>query len=529
MSIWRNIRSIFCAQKKEVKAVVNETRGAPVEEKFFPESRAEKTGNPKNVVLPRIQKESQESRTMAQNKPGTIGELRASGYRPMSVKEEMRRNLISKIREKKPIFRGIIGYDDTVIPQLENAIISGQYIIFLGERGQAKSRIMRLLVDLLDEEIPVIKGCEINDNPFSPVCRSCREKVAAGGDDTEITWLPRQDRYSEKLATPDTTIADLIGDVDPIKVAEGRYLSDELTIHYGIIPRTNRGIFCINELPDLMERLQVGLFNLMEEGDIQIKGYRIRLPLDILLVASANPEDYTSRGRIITPLKDRFGAQIRTHYPVTIQDEMSIVDQEWQRFSTVESDYFVPQYMKEVIAEITQLARKSPDIGQRSGVSVRVSISNQETVVSNAIRRAIRLGEKLAVPRISDLSYIVASTIGKVEVESFEETNEEKLIGDLTRKAVIAVFNRYFQPGELEDVVKQFNGGFSVETSDVTGARSYVRYMKEISGMTKAVKKMTNSEAPEIVASTVEFILEGLHLNKRLNKNRVEGKTVYGA
>jgi magnesium chelatase subunit I len=462
------------------------------------------------------------------SKPKTIGQLRASGYRPVSIREEMRRNLISMIKGNKTIFPGIIGYDDTVIPQVENAVISGQDIIFLGERGQAKSRIMRLLVGLLDEEIPVIKGCEINDNPFSPICKSCREKVARGGDDIEIGWLPRQDRYGEKLATPDTTISDLIGDVDPIKVAEGRYLSDELTIHYGIIPRTNRGIFCINELPDLMERLQVGLFNLMEESDIQIKGYRIRLPLDVFIVASANPEDYTSRGRIITPLKDRFGAQIRTHYPVTIKDEIAIVEQEWQRFSGNDFEYHVPEYIKEVIAEITHLARKSPDIGQRSGVSVRVSISNQETVVSNAIRRAVVLGEKIAVPRISDLGYIIASTTGKVEMEGFEDANEEKILDDLNRKAVLNVFNRHYQFDELEKIVQQFNSGFSVETSDTMSAKSYVRNMQEIPGLTQAVRKMTDSEAPEIVASVVEFILEGLHLNKRLNKSRVEGKTVYG-
>lgn len=504
---------IFHKRRKEIKGAGEEAKSAREGVVPIPAGKSEKADNSGGAG--------------ARNKPKTLGELKASGYRPLSIREEMRRNLISIIKAKKPIFHGIIGYDNTVIPQVENAVLSGQNIIFLGERGQAKSRVMRLLVDLLDEEIPVIKGCEINDNPYSPVCKSCREEVARDGDDTEISWLPRQDRYGEKLATPDTTIADLIGDVDPIKVAEGRYLSDELTIHYGIIPRTNRGIFCINELPDLMERLQVGLFNLMEESDIQIKGYRVRLPLDILLVASANPEDYTSRGRIITPLKDRFGAQIRTHYPVTIKDEIAIVEQEWQRFRDEEVDFYVPDYIKEVIAEITHLARKSPDIGQRSGVSVRVSISNMETVVSNAIRRAIVMGEKLAVPRISDLSYIISSTIGKVEMESFEEANEQKIIDDLTRKGVLAVFNRHFQFDELENIVKQFNSGFSVETSDTMSARNYLRYLKEIPGLAKPVKKLTNSEAPEIMASVVEFIFEGLHLNKRLNKTRVEGKTVY--
>lgn len=463
----------------------------------------------------------------APGKPQTIGELKASGYKPLSIREEMRRNLIALIKAKKPVFNGIIGYDNTVIPQVENAILSGQNIIFLGERGQAKSRVMRLLTGLLDEYIPVIHGCEINDNPYAPICKACREKVAAEGDNTEISWLSRQDRYGEKLATPDTTIADLIGDVDPIKVAEGRYLSDELTMHYGIIPRTNRGIFCINELPDLAERLQVGLFNLLEEADIQIKGYRVRLPLDLVLVASANPEDYTSRGRIITPLKDRFGAQIRTHYPVTIKDEIAIMEQEWQRFEDGDIDYFIPGYIKEIIAEITHLARRSPDIGQRSGVSVRVSIANMETVVANAVRRATILGEKMAVPRISDLPYIIASTTGKVEMEGFEDKNEQKIIEEITKRAVLAVFNRYFQFEEIDPVVRQFNGGFNVETSDAMSARSYMRYLKEISGMPKAVKKLTDAETPEIIASAVEFILEGAHLNKRLNKTKVEGKNIY--
>jgi len=460
-------------------------------------------------------------------KASTIGELKVSGYTPVSVREELRRNLIKMIREKKNIFPGIVGYDNTVIPQVKNAVISGQDIIFLGERGQGKSRIMRLLVNLLDEEVPVIKGCEVSDNPLAPICRACRDLVAANGDATEIVWKPRSARYGEKLATPDTTIADLIGDVDPIKVAEGRYLSDELTIHYGLIPRTNRGIFCINELPDLAERLQVGLFNLMEESDVQIRGYHLRLPLDVLLVASANPEDYTSRGRIITPLKDRYGAQIRTHYPTSIEDEITIMDQERRQFPTEEIETLVPKYMKEIIAEITHLARRSADINQRSGVSVRVSIANYETIISNSIRRAVTLGEKLAVPRMTDLPFIISSTTGKIEVESFEETREEKLLDDLTRKAVLAVFTRYYQLPKLEELVAQFSTGFAVEVSDTMPAKSYVRSAKEVMGLARAVKVVDDSERPETVASAVEFVLEGLHYNKRLNRSRLDGKMVY--
>ncbi len=457
----------------------------------------------------------------------TVGELKAAGYKATSIREEMRRNLIKAIREKKDIFPGIIGYDDTVIPQVKNAVISGQDMIFLGERGQAKSRLMRQLINLLDEYVPVIKGCEVNDDPLAPICRACRDQIAAHGDATEIGWLPRAERYGEKLATPDITIADLIGDVDPIKVAEGRYLSDELTMHYGLIPRTNRGIFCINELPDLAERLQVGLFNLMEEADVQIRGYRIRLPLDVYLVASANPEDYTSRGRIITPLKDRYGSQIRTHYPVSIEDEIRIMDQERRQFGDDEIESYIPKYMKEIIAEITHLARRSSDINQRSGVSVRVSIANYETIISNATRRAVTLGEKLAVPRISDLAFIIASTTGKIELESFEDTREEKILDDLTRKAVLMVFNRYYQLPKLEELIMQFTTGFAVEVADMMSAKNYVRNVKEVNGLAKAVKIIDQSEKPEALASNVEFILEGLHLSKRLNKARLNGKTVY--
>ncbi len=461
------------------------------------------------------------------NKAKTIGELKASGYQPFPIREEMRRNLIAMIKERENIFPGIIGFDDTVIPQIVNAIISGQDIIFLGERGQAKSRIMRLLINLLDEEIPIIKGCEINDSPFAPICKQCRDKLSEEGDATEIAWLPRQERYGEKLATPDIAIADLIGDVDPIKVAEGRYLSDELTIHFGLIPRTNRGIFCINELPDLVERLQVGLFNLMEERDVQIRGYRIRLPLDIFLVASANPEDYTNRGRIITPLKDRYGAQVRTHYPTTIEDEIAIVEMERQQFSGDEFETYVPPYMKEIIAEVTHFGRKSADINQHSGVSVRVSIANYETILSNAVRRAVRLGEKCAVPRISDLPYIHSSAGAKIELESFEETKEEKVIDELIKKAVLNVSNRYYKLQNLEDIVAQFSGGFSVEVSDTMSAKSYVRNVKEMVSLVNVIKVVGDSEKPEAIASAVEFVLEGLHLNKRLNKTKVEGKTVY--
>jgi len=465
--------------------------------------------------------------TAGPTKAQTIAELKASGYKPVPVKEEMRRNLIPMIKARREVFPGIIGYSDTVIPQIENAIISGQDIIFLGERGQAKSRLMRSLVNLLDEEIPVMKGCEINDNPFAPICRQCRDTLSKKGNDAEIAWLPRQQRYGEKLATPDITIADLIGDVDPIKVAEGRYLSDELTIHYGLIPRTNRGIFAINELPDLAERLQVGLFNLMEESDIQIRGYRVRLPLDVYLVASANPEDYTNRGRIITPLKDRFGAQARTHYPVTIEDELSIMEMERRQFGEDEVERYMPPYMKEIIAEVTHLARKSPDINQSSGVSVRISIANYETALSNAIRRAVVLQEKLAVPRISDLYHIHSSTAGKIELESFEDTKEDKIIDDLIKKAVLNVFNRYCELDKLEVLLAPFGEGLVVEVSDMLDCQSYLGLLGKVSGLQEMVTRMNNPEKPEAIASAMEFILEGLYVNKKLTKTSVEGKTVY--
>ena len=461
------------------------------------------------------------------NQAQTIGELRASGYTPVSVKQEIRRNLIKMMQAHREVFQGIIGYSDTVIPNIENAILSGHDMIFLGERGQAKSRLMRVLMQLLDEKIPAIKGCEINDDPYNPICKHCRDMVAANGDKTEIVWLSREERYSEKLATPDIAMADLLGDVDPIKVAEGKYLSDELTIHYGLIPRTNRGIFCINELPDLAERLQVGLFNLLEERDVQIRGYRIRLPVDILLVASANPEDYTNRGRIISPLKDRFGSQVRTHYPLNIHDEITIIKQEHHDYTGTGIETFVPPYMEEIIAEITQLSRKNPDINQRSGVSVRVSIMNYETIVSNAVRRAVLSGEKLAVPRISDLPYISASMGSKIELEGFEENKEVKIIEDLARQAVLNVFNRHFSAPQMDPAAAQFKNGFGIEVSDMMPAKKYTANLQNNSPLAAAVKKIAKSEQPEILASAVEFILEGLYVNNKLNKTRSAGKNIY--
>ena len=458
--------------------------------------------------------------------PGTIGDLRASNYQVLPVRQELRKNLIAKIRSEEIVFPGIIGFEHTVIPQLENAILAGQDIILLGERGQAKSRLIRSMVTLLDEFIPKIADCEINDDPYAPICRVCRNKVAEQGDDTQIQWIGRDERYSEKLATPDISIADLIGEIDPIKVAEGHYLSDELVIHYGLVPRTNRGIFCINELPDLAERIQVGLFNLMEERDVQIKGYRIRLPLDVYVVSTANPEDYTNRGRIVTPLKDRYGSQIHTHYPKTIEEEIAIMDQERTRFPD-EDSMVIPYYMKEILAEITSQARESSEINQRSGVSCRVSISNFETLLGNALRRSIIHGEQYVCPRTSDLPYIMASFSGKIELETFEEGRESRVTDDLTRRGVLRVFGGMCEVDELERIVTAFDMGNTAETSSEKPASEYLAMLTQVDGLADAVKKVTTDERPEVVASAVEFILEGLHLNRRLNCERTSAGNLY--
>ena len=459
----------------------------------------------------------------------TLGELEKQGYKVLSVKEEMRKNLISKLSRKETLFPGIVGYDQTVIPQIVNAVLAGQDIIFLGERGQAKTRIIRSLINFLDDEVPVIEGSEVNDNPFEPVSMHGRQLVDERGVETPIAWIPRAQRYGEKLATPDVTTADLIGEIDPIKVAEGRYLSDELVIHYGLIPRTNRGVFAINELPDLSEKIQVGLFNIMEERDLQIRGFKIRLPLDVYIVASANPEDYTNRGRIITPLKDRYGAEIRTHYPTMIEEEMSIMETERKQFSDTQFQVTVPIFMKEIVAELTDSARRSPEINQRSGVSVRMSISNYETLISNALRRSIMLNEKEVVPRVSDLPYLFASTTGKIELESIEEGREKHIVDDLIKKAVRKVFNRNLKVDTFRKFIERFKGGAAIEVSDMMLAQEYSRIVGEHSDLMDGVIALGSFDNATAVASAVEFILEGLHLNDKLNKEMVEGRRSYRA
>jgi len=457
----------------------------------------------------------------------SIGELRATGYTVQPVKEEMRQNLIRMIRRGEELFPGVVGYEDTVIPQIENAILSGQDIIFLGERGQAKTRIARSLVNLLDESVPVIEGCEINDDPLNPICAVCRQKVEQHGDATPVEWLNRDRRYGEKLATPDITIADLIGEVDPIRVAEGRYLSDELTIHYGMVPRTNRGIFALNELPDLAERIQVGMLNIMEERDVQIRGYKVRLPLDVFIVASANPEDYTNRGRIVTPLKDRFGSEIRTHYPRELEYEIRIMEQEGDLYELPGMNVLVPQFIKEIVADVTHLARRSPDINQRSGVSVRVSVSNYENVLSNALKRAVRLDETSVSPRISDLDAIIASTAGKIELESAGDISEERVVRKLLQKSVLTTFNRYFQISDFSNAIGRFSTGAMIEVSDLMPSQDYAQQALEWPEMRSGVQRLGVGEHPAAVASAVEFILEGLHLSRKLNKDRSEGRALY--
>ncbi|HSU66605.1 MAG TPA: sigma 54-interacting transcriptional regulator [Tepidisphaeraceae bacterium] len=475
---------------------------------------------------------------MQHPRPATVGQLRETGYQPSSVKDELRRNLIRKLKSGEELFPGIIGYRDSVIPQVVNGILSKHDMLFLGLRGQAKTRILRMLPELLDEWIPVISGIDINDDPIAPMTTSGKRLLSEQGDDAKIEWVNRADRYHEKLATPDVTIADLIGEIDLVKHAEGRYLSDESTMHFGLIPRSNRGLFAINELPDLAPRIQVGLFNVLEERDVQIRGYPIRLNLDVCLVFSANPEDYTNRGRIVTPLKDRIGSVIRTHYPETVNEGIQIAEQNaWvertdgNSGSGVHVD--VPRFMSEVVEEVVRLARSSPHVSQASGVSVRTSIANLETLISNAERRGILTGEKRVVPRICDLNYLVASCRGKIEMTLAEEEGaEDKLIKSLVGEAVKAVFGRYEDPENFESISEQFKGNLTFPAGDDLSADEFVANMKAVKGLAQAATALAREMKvdggdPATLASMGEFLLEGLYVNNRLSKFNSKGKTFF--
>ena len=462
--------------------------------------------------------------------PRTLGALRASGWESRPVKDEVRANAIARIKAGEPLFPGVLGYEDTVLPQLENALLAGHDVIFLGERGQAKTRMIRSLTGLLDEWMPIVAGSEINDDPYAPVSKHARDAVAEEGEGALVDWVHRDERFGEKLATPDTSIADLIGEVDPIKVAEGRYLSDELTLHYGLVPRTNRGVFAINELPDLAERIQVGLLNVLEERDVQVRGYSLRLPLDVLVTASANPEDYTNRGRIITPLKDRFGAQIRTHYPLDVETEMEVVAQEARDPAAEGLRVVVPDHLAEVVATLSHLARQSPHVNQASGVSVRLTVANQETLVANALRRALRHGETDVVPRVSDLEALAASTAGKVEIESVEEGRDQEIVANLVKAAVLTVFKERLPVERLRDVLEAFDGETVVDAGDDVPSAEYAQLVDALPSLREPVRSLTGGdESPAAVASGVEFVLEGLHLSKRLNKEAVGARAVYRA
>jgi magnesium chelatase subunit I len=474
--------------------------------------------------------------------PATVGQLKQTNYRPRSVKDELRSNLIKKLKDNEELFPGIVGYRDTVIPQIINAILSKHDILFLGLRGQAKTRILRMLPDLLDEWMPILSGVEINDDPLRPMTRTGQRILAEQGDDAKIEWVHRNDRYQEKLATPDVTIADLIGEVDLVKHAEGRYLSDENTMHYGLIPRSNRGLFAINELPDLAPRIQVGLFNVLEERDIQIRGYPIRLNLDVCLVFSANPEDYTNRGRIVTPLKDRIGSVIRTHYPESVQEGITIAqanaytarDNAKEDPSASGVKVEVPDFMQEIVEEVVRHARSSPHVSQASGVSVRTSIANLETVISNAERRAITRNESRVVPRISDLNLLVASCRGKIEMTlaAEEEGAEDKLVQSLIGEAVKKTFDRCADVDGYEHIVEQFKGNLTFPAGDDLAADEFVNNMRAIKGLEKsaaALAKEMELDAgdPQMLASVGEFLLEGLYVNNRLSKYSKQGKTFF--
>ncbi len=459
--------------------------------------------------------------------PRTLGELRHSPFSEerlstRRVKDELRENLMTKLRQGGAVFPGIVGYDDTVVPQIVNAVLSRHNFILLGLRGQAKSRILRALTTLLDAHLPYIAGCEIHDNPYAPICRRCHDLIAEKGDDTPIAYLTSEERYVEKLATPDVTIADLIGDIDPIKAARGGHqLSSDLTVHYGLLPRANRGLFAMNELPDLAGKIQVGLFNIMQEGDVQIKGYPVRLPLDIALVFSANPEDYTARGKIITPLKDRIGSEIRTHYPATIEEGIEITAQEaWSRRDG--NKLQLPKYVQEVVERIAFAAREDKKIDKRSGVSQRLPISCMENVISSAERRALHHDEKLVVPRIGDVYSAMPAITGKLELEyEGEMKGADNVVRELIRAAIAKTFDTYFKGMDMQQIVQWFDLGGEIQLADNSSAANALASLRGIQGlMEKTVKVgIGPKDSTESQVSAAEFVLEGLYAHKRIGRN----------
>ena len=475
--------------------------------------------------MPQIPHEGRDA-TASHPHPGvtTLAALRASGHVRKPVKTEIRDNVLAKLRAGEPRFAGIVGFDETVLPHVERALLAGHDFVLLGERGQGKTRLIRTIAGLLDEWTPIVKGCEINDHPYAPVCARCRALAAELGDELLVDWLHRDARYGEKLATPDTSVGDLIGDVDPIKVAEGRTLGDPETVHYGLVPRLNRGIFSVNELPDLAERIQVALLNVLEERDIQIRGYALRLPLDILLIASANPEDYTNRGRIITPLKDRFGAEVRTHYPLRLTDEIGLIAQEATLVATL------PTHLLDVIARFTRLVRESTAVDQRSGISARFAIAGAETVAASALRRAAITGEAEAVARVCDLPAIVDSLQGKVEFEVSEEGRERDVLVHLLRRAIAETFRARLGAADLSGLLARFEEGATVESGDLVAASELLKRVGPVSGLAKVMDRLgvDGGEDPGQAAAAVEFALEGLYLTRRLSKDEIPGRTVYG-
>jgi magnesium chelatase subunit I len=467
---------------------------------------------------------------------GTLAELRSSGHVHRGVKAEIRANLIARLAAGAPTLPGIVGFDDTVVPEIERALLAGHDMVLLGERGQGKTRLIRTLVGLLDEWTPVIEGCEINDHPYAPTCNRCRDLVEADGDLVRISWLHRSLRYGEKLATPDTSVGDLIGDIDPIKVAEGRRLGDPETVHYGLVPRTNRGIFAINELPDLAERIQVALLNVLEERDIQVRGYQLRLPLDLLLVASANPEDYTNRGRIITPLKDRFGAEVRTHYPLELHDELALIAQEaavlWP--DGEHAAPLVPSHLLEVIGRFARAVRDAPQVDQRSGVSARFAIAAVETVAASAVRRAALSREPAAVARVCDLPAVIPASRGKVEFDDADEGREFEVLEHLLRRSVAETYRSRLAGLDLRPLQERFDGGLTVTSGDAVGAQELLSQLGPVPVLSALLDRLEPDGVGEgpvavgVAASVVEFALEGLHLNRRLAKDSDGARTVYG-